>query len=99
MIVLATPEKRTLSQKSPNNSHNHVEIVNTSLLDNQMDNSFKNTISRLNDSIHTNQNTFDHSRGSPVPSSLSTSDTTNTIIHVPISYDNSNDSFAQEIRV
>ncbi len=99
MIVLATPEKRSLSQKSPNHSYNHVEIVNTSLLDNQMDNNYKNTILCCNDSIQ-KKLSCDHSHGSPVPSCLSTSDTTTTtIIHVPLNYNNSNDNFAQEIRV
>jgi hypothetical protein len=102
MVVLKTPEKRTLSQKCANNSYNRVEIVNTSLLDNQMDNNYKNTILRSNDSIQSNPTklSFDHSHGSQVPSCLSTSDTTtNTIIHVPFNYDKSNDNFVQEIRV
>ncbi|CAG2163517.1 unnamed protein product [Oppiella nova] len=104
MVVLATPEKRLLTQKSPNLSHNHVEIVNTNFLDvDQMDTKC-NTI-RSNDTVYYNQKTFGfehshHSHSSPVPSCLSNSDTTTTsIIHVPLSYDKSSgDNFAPEIR-
>ena len=104
MVVLATPEKRLLTQKSPNLSHNHVEIVNTNLAAvDQMDTKCKSIRS---DTVYYNQNTFGfehshHSHSSPVPSCLSNSDTTTTsIIHVPLSYDKcSGDNFAPEIRV
>lgn len=105
MVVLATPEKRLLSQKSPNLSHNHVEIINTNFSD--TDRTDTKSSNQSNDTVFYNQKTSSfehhshHSHSSPVPSYLSNSDTTTTsIIHVPLSYDkSSNDNFAPEIRV
>ncbi|CAG2104605.1 unnamed protein product [Medioppia subpectinata] len=72
MVVLATPEKRLLQQKSPNLSHNHVEIVNTNFADHSSDQMVNNqtpggggggkccnagTI-RSNDTVYYNQKTF-----------------------------------------
>ncbi|XP_054157875.1 neuroligin-4, X-linked-like isoform X2 [Oppia nitens] len=81
MVVLATPEKRLLAQKSPNLSHNHVEIVNTNFItdmvvggDHSMDAKSSNT-HRSTDTIVYNHKSssfghhFEHSHHSHTHSS------------------------------